>query len=175
MDQTLLIILVVLVALAILAWLFMGKRRTEHLQSRFGPEYERQVDESGSRSKAEADLLEREKRVEKLTIQPLSDSDRVEFSDRWAVVQSKFVDDPQRAVDYADALISEVMTKRGYPVDDFERRAGDISVDHPLVVQNYRAGHEIAERHKRGEASTEDLRQAMIHYRELFDELASEH
>jgi hypothetical protein len=175
MDQSLLIIIVVaIVLLAIAAWLFSRKQRTGHLQSRFGPEYERQVDEAGSRSKAEAELMEREKRVEKLSIKPLSDDQRLEFSDRWAVVQSTFVDDPARALDYADALIGEVMTARGYPVEDFERRAGDISVDHPLVVQNYRAGHEIADRHKRGDANTEDLRQAMIHYRELFEELTTE-
>jgi hypothetical protein len=175
MDQNLLIIiLVVVVLLAVAAWLFLRKQRTGHLQSKFGPEYERQVEQSGSRSKAEADLLEREKRVKKLTIQPLSESDRLEFSERWSIVQAKFVDDPGRAVDFADALIAEVMAKRGYPVDDFNKRVGDISVDHPLVAQNYHAGHDIAERHQRGEATTEELRQAMIHYRELFEELASE-
>ena len=174
MDERLLIILGIIVVLAIIAWLVMRNRRSAHLQSRFGPEYERQVDQSGSRSKAEADLLKREKSVQKLTIQPLSESDRQAFGDRWTKVQSDFVDDPGRALKTGDTLIGEVMTARGYPVDDFEQRAGVVSVDHPLVVQNYRAGHEVADRHKRGEATTEELRQAMIHYRELFEELTSE-
>ncbi|MBA2466766.1 MAG: hypothetical protein H0V46_04090 [Sphingomonas sp.] len=174
MDETLIIVVVVIVVVAIAAFALLQKRRTGHLQSRFGPEYERQVDQSGSRTEAEADLAEREKRVKKLDIKPLGESERHAFTDRWSAVQAKFVDDPGRAVDFADALIAEVMTARGYPVKDFDQRVGDVSVDHPLVAQSYHAGHEIAERHQRGEASTEELRQAMIHYRELFEELASD-
>ncbi|HEU4498270.1 MAG TPA: hypothetical protein VFR60_02930, partial [Sphingomicrobium sp.] len=124
--------------------------------------------------KAEADLAEREKRVSKLTIVPLSPADQDRFLDRWTKVQATFVDDPERSIDYADALLAEVMTARGYPISDFDQRAGDISVDHPNVVQHYRAGHDIAVRHSQGKASTDDLRQALIHYRALFEELVTE-
>jgi hypothetical protein len=120
------------------------------LRSRFGAEYERQVEEQGSR-KAEAELADREKRVSKLTILPLSPADQDRFLDRWTKVQATFVDDPDRSIDYADALLAEVMNARGYPVSDFDQRAGDIAVDHPAVVQHYRAGHDIAARRGRGE------------------------
>lgn len=174
MNDNLLIILAVVAIVAVGAWLLMSRRRSDHLRDRFGSEYERQVEESGSRSKAEADLAEREKRVSKLTIRPLSPADQDRFLDRWTKVQATFVDDPERSVDYADALLAEVMSARGYPVSDFEQRAGDISVDHPNVVQHYRAGHDIAVRHGRGEANTDELRQALIHYRALFEELVTE-
>lgn len=174
MDGNLLIIAAIVAILAIGALLFMNKRRSDHLRSRFGSEYERQVEESGSRARAEADLADREKRVSKLDIRPLSPADQDRFLDRWTKVQATFVDDPERSVDYADALVAEVMTSRGYPVSDFEQRAGDISVDHPNIVQHYRAGHDIALRHSRGQASTDDLRQALIHYRALFEELVTE-
>jgi LPXTG-motif cell wall-anchored protein len=174
MDANLLIIAGIVAIIAIGAWLFFNKRRSEHLRSQFGSEYERQVEESGSRSKAEAERAEREKRVSKLTIRPLSPADQDRFLDRWTKVQATFVDDPERSVDYADALLAEVMSARGYPVQDFEQRAGDISVDHPNVVQHYRAGHDIALRHSRDEANTDELRQALIHYRSLFEELVTE-
>lgn len=175
MGSDLLIIVAVFAILVIVGgWLLYNKRRSEHLRTRFGSEYDRQIEEKGSRSKAEADLAEREKRVSKLSIRPLSPADQDRFLERWTKVQATFVDDPQRSVDYADALLAEVMSARGYPVDDFEQRAGDISVDHPNVVQHYRAGHDIAVRHSRGEASTDDLRQALIHYRALFEELVTE-
>lgn len=174
MDNLLLIIVAVVAILAIGGWLLYSRRRSEHLRSHFGAEYERQVEEKGSRSKAEADLAEREKRVSKLDIKPLSPADQERFLDRWTKVQATFVDDPARSVDYADALLAEVMSARGYPVSDFDQRAGDISVDHPNVVQHYRAGHDIALRHSKGEASTDDLRQALIHYRALFEELVTE-
>lgn len=174
MDNTLLILLAVAAILIIGAFLFYGRRRSEHLRDRFGPEYDRQLEEAGNRRKAEADLAQREKRVEKLTIRPLSPADQAQFMERWADVQGTFVDDPRRAVDYADALLADVMKARGYPITDFNERAEDISVDHPNVVQNYRSGHEITMRHRRGEANTEDLRQGMIHYRALFEELVSE-
>ena len=174
MDNSLTIILaaiVVVLAIVAVAWMLMQKKRTEHLQSRFGPEYERLVDFDGSRRRAEAVLLDREKRVEKLDIQPLSTEDRRRFEQAWIREQARFVDDPKGAVAEADQLIREVMKTRGYPVGDFEQRAADISVDHPIVVENYRIAHDIAVRDKRNEAGTEDLRSAMVHYRSLFQEL----
>ena len=174
MNETLLIVLAVVAVLAVGAWLFFRRRRSDQLRTRFGPEYEHEVEEKGSRRKAEAELRGREKRVEKLDIRPLEPAARQGFIERWKEVQAKFVDDPPRAVAYADDLLAEVMRTRGYPVSDFDQRAGDISVDHPKVVDHYRSGHEIALKHERGDAGTEDLRQAMIHYRALFDELVEE-
>lgn len=174
MDNNLLIVVAIVAVLAVAAWLILARRRSDHLRSRFGSEYERQVEASGSRSKAEADLADREKRVSKLDIRPLSPADQDRFLDRWTKVQATFVDDPSRSVDYADALLAEVMSARGYPVSDFEQRAGDVSVDHPNVVNHYRAGHDIALRHSRGEADTDELRKALIHYRALFEELVME-
>jgi hypothetical protein len=173
MSQTALIILavVVLAALAAAAFLVLRRRRSEHLKQHFGREYEHALEAKCDRSKAEAELAEREKRVQKLDIRPLDPAERDRFTAQWSEVQSRFVDDPPRAVAFADGLLGEVMKARGYPVSDFEQRAGDISVDHPAVVEHYRAAHDIAVRHGRGEAGTEDLRQAMIHYRALFDDL----
>jgi FtsZ-interacting cell division protein ZipA len=163
--------IVIIAALVIAGVLWSRSRRSEHLKDRFGREYDRTVEAAGNRGKAEAELAEREKRVEKLDIRPLNSDERREFARRWDEVQSRFVDDPPRAVAFADALLGDVMKARGYPVSDFDQRAGDISVDHPVVVDHYRKAHDIAVRHERGEASTEDLRQAMIHYRALFDNL----
>ena len=174
MDQTLLILLAVVAVVIVAGVLLFQRKRSEHLKSRFGPEYEHELEQKGSRSKAEAELAKREKRVEKLDIVPLEPAARQQFVERWTDVQAKFVDDPARAVAYADALLTEVMGARGYPVGDFDQRAGDISVDHPKVVEHYRAGHDVAVRHERGDAGTEDLRQAMIHYRSLFEELVGE-
>jgi hypothetical protein len=170
------VVLVVLVAIAVLAvlvaiWLFMQKRRTEHLQRGFGPEYERTVHETGDRNRAESELHEREKRVEKLRIRPLSSEEQSRFAAQWEQTQARFVDDPGSSIDDADRLVGTVMQARGYPVGEFEQRAADISVDHPEVVSNYRAAHRIAVDHERGESSTEDLRQGIVHYRALFDEL----
>jgi len=163
---------VVIVAVLIVAGVLASRRRrSAHLKDRFGREYDRTVDAEGSRAKAEADLEAREDRVEKLDIRPLEPAERREFLERWTDVQARFVDDPARAVAFADALLGDVMKARGYPVSDFEQRAGDISVDHPVVVEHYHKAHDIAVRHGRGEATTEDLRQAMIHYRALFDNL----
>src|SRR5215831_3566129 len=145
--------------------------RSEHLRARFGPEYDRAVRETGNVGKAESMLSNRERRVEQLSIRPLSTEESGRFSGSWRVIQARFVDDPRGAVTDADALIREVMTTRGYPMSNWEQRVADISVDHPRLVENYRTGHEIALRHERGEASTEDLRRAMIAYRELFAEL----
>jgi hypothetical protein len=164
-------VVVVLVLVALGAWFFIQKRQSERLQERFGPEYARTVDALGSRTKAESELKAREERVGKLTIVPLSPSDASVFSQAWANLQASFVDNPQGVVAQADQLVRELMAKRGYPVADFEHRAADISVDHPAVVENYRAAQIIAARDARGEASTEDLRNAVVHYRVLFNEL----
>jgi len=172
MNQTAWIVVAIVVAILVIAGIVWSRRRrSEHLRDRFGPEYDRAVEAKGGRSKAEAELAEREKRVEKLDIRPLEPAERRDFIQRWTEVQARFVDDPPRAVAFADALLGEVMKARGYPVSDFEQRAGDISVDHPKIVEHYRTAHDIAVRHERGQASTEDLRQAMIHYRALFDDL----
>jgi hypothetical protein len=152
--------------------LAIRKRRTERLRTQFGgAEYARAVKEGGSRRRAEAVLGERAERVEKLHIRPLAAGDRARFVESWARVQARFVDGPGSAVTDADQLLGDVMSTRGYPVSDFEQRAADISVDHPLVLENYRAAHQSALRQTRGQANTEDLRQAMIHYRTLFEEL----
>ncbi len=161
---------IVVIAIAGALWAFTQRRRSTDLRRRFGPEYDREVREHGRRG-AETELERRERRVEALEIRPISREDRERFGEEWRVVQARFVDDPRGAVTDADRLVGEVMRTRGYPVGDFEQRAADISVDHPHVVENYRAAHEIALRHKRGEASTEDLRKAMVHYRALFEEL----
>jgi FtsZ-interacting cell division protein ZipA len=163
---------VLVVALIVGAVLWSRRARSEHLRDQFGPEYDRAVEARGDQAKAEADLAAREARVKKLDIRPLESAERREFTARWQQVQARFVDDPARAVSFADVLIGEVMNARGYPVTDFDQRAGDISVDHPVVVDHYHKAHSIAVRHSRGDASTEDLRQAMIHYRALFDNLA---
>jgi sensor domain CHASE-containing protein len=166
------IVVAVMVVAGIAIWLFIRKRRTKRLRTKFGgAEYTRAVKEGGSRRKAEAGLDERTERVEGLHIRPLAPGDRVRFVESWGKVQARFVDGPGSAVTDADQLLRDVMSNRGYPVSDFEQRAADISVDHPLVLENYRAAHQIALRQTRGQASTEDLRQAMIHYRTLFEEL----
>jgi hypothetical protein len=165
------IAVIVVAALTAAAIIWSRRRRSERLRDRFGAEYDRTVEAKGGRGKAEADLANREKRVEKLNIRPLDAAERRAFISRWEDVQARFVDDPPRAVAFADALLGEVMSARGYPVSDFEQRAGDVSVDHPSVVEHYRRAHDIALRHEHGQASTEDLRQAMIDYRALFDQL----
>jgi hypothetical protein len=174
MNTSMIIVLVVaaiaVIAIGAAAWMYMQKKRTEKLKSRFGPEYGRVVETSEDRRKGEAILAERQKRVEKLEIRPLSTEDRQRFMDAWTREQARFVDDPNRAVAEADRLIGEVMKTRGYPLGDFSQRAADISVDHPTVA-NYRIAHEIAVVNSRGEASTEDLRKAMVHYRALFEDL----
>ncbi len=175
MDPIVLSLALVLVLVAIGATiLFLRRRRTDALRSRFGPEYNRAVEQSGDKHQAEAQLHSLEKRVAALSIHPLPLEDRERYVEAWRQVQADFVDEPKAAVERADDLLGEVMGARGYPVSDFEQRSADLSVDHPAVVQNYRAAHDIALRHGRGEASTEDLRQAMIHYRMLFDDLVNE-
>jgi hypothetical protein len=158
---------------AVLAWLYVRKRRstTASLRQKFGPEYERAVHQQGSERKAEAKLADRQERVEKLNIRDLDPMERERFLKQWESLQSRFVDSPRGAVAEADDLVSSLMKTRGYPVSDFDQRAADISVDHPRVVENYRSGHDIALRVGNNGASTEDLRTAMIHYRSLFEEL----
>jgi hypothetical protein len=162
-----------ILVVAVLASMYVRKRRmmSVRLRQRFGSEYERTVREQGSERKAEAQLTDRQKRIEKLTIRDLNSAERERFSEQWTAVQSRFVDSPKGAVTEADDLVSSLMKTRGYPVSDFEQRAADISVDHPRVVQNYRAAHEIARRAGEDKATTEDLRTAMIHCRSLFEEL----
>ena len=162
---------VVLGLVALGAWLFYQKKQSHKLQERFGPEYGRTVDELGSRTKGESELKAREKRVERLDILPLAPSEAARFTEAWQVLQSRFVDNPKGVVVQAEQLVRELMEKRGYPMGDFERRAGDISVDHPDVVANYRSAQAIAVRDRQGSADTEELRKAVVHYRALFDEL----
>lgn len=152
----------------------MRRRHSASLKDRFGSEYDRAVHDAGNTHKAETLLHEREKRVARFDIRPLSENERGRYVEAWRKVQAQFVDSPADAVSRADVLLGEVMEARGYPVVDFEQRSADLSVDHGDVVQNYRAAHTIAKAHARGEASTEDLRQAMIHYRALFDDLVHE-
>jgi hypothetical protein len=175
MDPTIIIIIVLGVLVVVLAGvLLFQQRKSKQIRSKFGPEYERAVEESGNKRRAETELQERERRVEKLSIRPLETAERERFIQEWHHVQAEFVDNPEAAIRHADALLEEVMSARGYPVSDFEQMAADISVDHPQVVQHYRTAHEIAVQHKRGGVETEDLRQAMIHYRALFEELVTD-
>jgi hypothetical protein len=164
-------ILVVLILLALLA-IFAGRqRRSRKLQDTFGPEYDRTVEEAGDRRAAETELRERTERRAGFDIVPLEPEARARYIEAWRNTQAQFVDEPVEATREADRLITSVMRDRGYPVDDFEQRAADISVDHPQVVDDYRAAHVIAAANDRSEASTEDLRQALVHYRSLFEEL----
>ncbi|HEX9719868.1 MAG TPA: hypothetical protein VGA59_09065 [Ramlibacter sp.] len=172
-TQTLAIVAVVILALvAVGAWIIYNrKQQSNRLMQRFGPEYGRAVDQMGSRAKAEAELRSREKRVEKFRIVPLAPADAARFSQDWKTLQGRFVDNPKGVLVEADMLVRELMEKRGYPMGDFESRAADISVDHPAVVDHYRAAQAIAMRDRRGEADTEEMRKAVVHYRALFDEL----
>lgn len=174
-EVALIIAVAVVLIAGIVAFLLHRKRQTERLRTKFGgAEYARAVKIGGDRRHAEAGLQERAERVEGLHVRPLSAADRARFVETWRGVQSRFVDGPAGAVTEADQLLGDVMSTRGYPVSDFEQRAADISVDHPLVLENYRTAHEIAVRQTQGKANTEDLRQAMVHYRTLFDELVGE-
>ena len=156
---------------AMVAWVTTRRKQTKQLQSQFGPEYERTVESADNRKAAEAELAARRERREQLEIRPLSSAARERYVHQWQIVQVQFVDNPYGAVASADQLIQSVMADRGYPVKDFETRAADVSVDHPDVVENYRQGHRLAQKSVDGDGSTEDLRQAMRHYRVLFDDL----
>jgi hypothetical protein len=163
-----------LIVLGAIAAAWARKRRTEGLKERFGPEYERTVAERDKQGEAEQELADRERKRDQLDIVPLSSEARAKYSESWRTVQTQFVDDPAGTVGDADRLVTDVMRERGYPIDDFDQRAADISVDHPDVVENYRAAHTIYVTHERGDADTEDLRQAFVHYRALFEELLEE-
>jgi hypothetical protein len=153
------------------AWAATRTRRSRALQERFGPEYDRTIDQSGGRREAERELRERERRHERLDLRPLSPEARERYVQEWEATQARFVDDPKGAVARADELVQRVMRDRGYPVEDFEQRAADISVEHPDLVEKYRNADGIARASERGEASTEDLRHSVRHYRALFVEL----
>ena len=172
MDTRVIVLIVVAVVVIIVAAIiFSRKRKSQELKEHFGPEYDRAVQQHGGPQKAEAVLADREKRVSSFHIKSLSAPDRDVFAQEWATVQRRFVDDPAIAVKDADTLVTRVMSARGYPMGDFEQRAADVSVSYPGVVQNYRSARDIVGRHAKGQSSTEDLRQAMVHYRSLFDEL----
>lgn len=171
-SQTLAIVIVVAVLLVgLVAWIAYGQLQTRRLKRRFGPEYEAVLKRTGSKAKAEAELKRRERRVQAFEIVALSPAEVTRFSQSWTRLQGSFVDDPKGVLIEADRLVRDLLLKRGYPVADFDLRAADISVDHPVVVNNYRAAQRIVSLDQRGEATTEDLRKAVVHFRALFDEL----
>jgi len=177
MDAWVWIVLALLavVAIAIVAWVATRARRSKQLREGFGPEYERVVDEAGDKREAERELQARRERYEEFDIRPLAPGARTRYAEEWRAVQERFVDEPDSAVRDADRLVQQVMAERGYPVeDDFERRADDLSVDYPELVENFRKGNRLWTDYEAGNADTEDLRQAMVHYRSLFEELLEE-
>lgn len=176
MDQNTLIgIIAVVAVLAIVGvWLTMRKRHTDHLRDRFGEEYDRTLDDAGDRAKAEARLAEREKRVDALDIRRLTAAEHTRFAEEWREVKGVFVDSPTEAVLHADRMLATMMKTVGYPMADFDRRYEDLTVNHADVARHYREGHETVDRHNSGNASTEDMRQAMKHYEALFDHLVSD-
>lgn len=176
MDTMLLILIVVVAVLVVAATVLLvprirQKKQSKDLRDRFGPEYQRTVDASGDRDSAERELRRREERRAQFDIRPLEPAERERYAEAWRDTQKRFVDAPGDAIGEADELVSQVMRDRGYPVEDFAQRAEDLSVDHAGVVQDYRAANRVAVAHRRGDASTEDLRQALVHYRSLFDRL----
>jgi hypothetical protein len=172
---TVIAIVIAVLAIAFGLFMYVQREKTKRLRSKFGPEYDRAVDRYGNQREAEDDLLHRQKRVEKLHLRDLNAAEAEHFSEAWRAEQARFVDQPREAVARADRLVQDLMKARGYPVGDFEQRAADISVDHPRVVEHYRAAHELAVRDASGQATTEDLRQAMVHYRALFEDLLDRH
>jgi hypothetical protein len=164
-----------LIVIAVFAWYMLREQRSKRLRSRFGPEYDDVLRRYGDRTRTEDTLARREKRMEKIHVRSLSADEHDRFGEQWRTVQAHFVDDPPGSIHDADQLVCEVMRARGYPMSEFDRRADDLSVDHPLVVRNYRLAHDIAESHEKGQASTEDLRQALVYYRDLFDDLLEAH
>ena len=174
MNTTYIIIAIVLGLMimgAILWPIFTRRKRTERLHDHFGPEYDHTVQTLGDEKKAQTELEERQKHVKALDIHPLSVEEHDRYAAEWTAVQSKFVDEPGQAIVDADHLIMEVMQTRAYPVSDFEQRAADVSVNYPALVSNYRAARVIALKNEQHQADTEELRQAMIYYRSLFEEL----
>ncbi|OBI41158.1 hypothetical protein [Mycobacterium sp. E796] len=166
---------VVVVAVVVVAAIVGNRRRkSQRLRQHYGSEYERLVSQAGDKQAAEKELIARERKREKLNIVPLKPAARSDFNVRWQQVQTTFVDDPATAVGVADRLVTEVMCERGYPIDDFDQRAADISVDHPQIVDDYRAAHGIHLAQQRGDVSTEQQREAFVHYRALFEKLLGE-
>jgi hypothetical protein len=170
-TTAILLLALIVVVIAVGVILYLQRRRSDALKQKFGPEYQRTAEKLGDQRKAEAELAAREKRVRSLDIRPLTPEEHARFTDAWKKAQARFVDEPSQAAADADVLVKELMKTRGYPVGDFEQRAADISVDHANVVSNYRAAREVALRNNAGKATTEDIRQAMVHYRSLFEEL----
>ena len=170
-STTILLVVLVLLVLAAVAFFVLQSRKRKGLQERFGPEYDRTVAGSDGKRNAERELQERAARRDALDIKPLEPAARDGYAEQWRATQERFVDAPDTAVTEADRLVARVMQHRGYPVGDFDQMARDVSVDHSQVVQEYRAAHEISERNDREQASTEELRQAMVHYRALFSDL----
>lgn len=176
MNNTLTVSLIVIIpalllVIAIAIWFSGRNKRSQKLRDKFGPEYDLSMEKEGDKRKAEVALEEREKRVTGLDIRPLNDTERVRYHGDWTTVQADFVDNPSKSVTEANRLITEVMIIRGFPVADFEQRAADLSVMAPDFVSNYRSAQKIALKNQNNEATTEDLRQAMVNYRSLFDEL----
>jgi FtsZ-interacting cell division protein ZipA len=166
-----LIAIVAVLVIVVVVWLALSKRRTTTLRDQFGPEYDRTLQQTDSRRQAEADLSARRERREQLDIRLLTAAEQERYSSQWQQVQSQFVDQPAVSLGQADELVLQVMRERGYPMDDFDQRAADISVDHPEVVEHYRAGQTVSRSAASGEATTEDMRQGLVHYRALFAEL----
>jgi hypothetical protein len=173
MNSTVMAIIAVVILIVAIAliWILVRRGRSQRLKSKFGPEYARTVQQAGSRGKAEKDLESRQKRREGLEIRPLDPGLRERYAREWQQVQADFVDAPSDAVRRADQLVTQVMRERGYPTDNFDQRSSDVSVDHPQVVEDYRAAQKISLANRENKASTEDLRLAMRHYRSLFDDL----
>ena len=167
----LIVAIVAVLVIAVAGYLLYSKRQSQRLQRRFGPEYVEAVNKFGSQAKAEAELKKREKRVERFEVVPLTPAEADRFAQSWTRLQGSFVDDPKGVLIQAEQLVRDLLRKRGFPMADFERQAADISVDHPSVVSNYRAAQLILSRDQRGEADTEELRRAVVHFRALFDEL----
>lgn len=165
---TVILVVVLLAALFAAGWFLGGWARSRRLRNRFGPEYERSLESADNRRTAERELAAREKRYAQLNLRPLSDARRAGYIEQWTRLQGRFVDEPGDTVVEADELVHAVMRDRGYPTDGFEQQAADLSVEHAAVVGHYRAGHHVRTRQERGEASTEDLRQALVHYRTIF-------
>jgi hypothetical protein len=165
------VIAAVVIVVALIAWAATRKRKTDELRERFGPEYDRALSRDGGRREGESELRERVERHDALNIQPLSPDAAARYREEWRDVQARFVDSPDESLRRADGLITEVMQRRGYPMSDFEQRSADLSVEHAQTVQDYRAAHAISMQASQGQASTEDQRQGMVHYRALFDDM----
>lgn len=176
-DLTIILIVaaVVVIALVVFGLFMRRKQSSKDLRQHYGSEYDRVAERTGDSKQAEEELRTREERRERFELQPIDEAQQERYLSEWRSIQSRFVDEPETAVREADRLVTEVMRDRGYPMDDFEQRAEDISVDHPGVVENYRAAADIAALNARGEAQTEELRRAMNHFRSLFDDLLDVH